>query len=388
MSRVNLANLLIKNGQFEPAREHLEQALRIDCNFRPAHAGLAFVLPRLGELELAARHGRIAFRRQCIVGAADRGDHGEGSPIPVLELIYTRGGNVRIQSFLNNRIFQRHLVAAEFYDPAMPLPPHRLVVNAIGDADLAGAALEGAAALLAHTDAPVINPPSAVMATGRAAIARRLKAVGGVRTARTEMVDRELLAAPDAVTRLAGLGFAFPLLLRSPGFHGGEHFVRLESPEELPQALEALPGRELLAMEYLDARGLDGKCRKYRAMMIDGQLYPLHCAVSRHWKIHFFSADMADSPEHRAEDAAFLADMPAVLGPRVMSALHSIQSALGLDYGGIDFGVDRRGNLLVFEANATMVILPPGADAKWNYRRPAVERVCRAVHAMLIARVN
>jgi hypothetical protein len=123
-------------------------------------------------------------------------------------------------------------------------------------------------------------------------------------------------------------------------------------------------------------------------MMIDEQLYPLHCAVSRHWKIHFFSADMADSPEHRAEDAAFLADMPTVLGPRVMAALHSIQSALGLDYGGIDFGVDRQGNLLVFEANATMVILPPGSDAKWDYRRPAVERVCRAVHAMLMARAK
>jgi glutathione synthase/RimK-type ligase-like ATP-grasp enzyme len=385
MSRVNLANLLIKNDQFGQARAHLEEALAIDPNFDPAHAGLAFVLSRLNEPELAARHGRIAFRQQCIVGAPYRGD---GEPIPVLELISTRGGNIRVEAFLSDRIFQRYLVAAEFYDPAMPLPPHRLVVNAIGDADLSGAALVGATALLANTTAPVINPPSAVMATGRAAIAQRLKAVDGVRTARTEMVDRELLAAPDAAARLAEFGFAFPLLLRSPGFHGGEHFLRLESPEELPQALEALPGHELLAMEYLDARGLDGKYRKYRVMMIDGQLYPLHCAVSRHWKIHFFSADMADSPEHRAEDAAFLADMPTVLGPRVMAALHSIQSALGLDYGGIDFGVDRQGNLLVFEANATMVILPPGSDAKWDYRRPAVERVCRAVHAMLMARAK
>jgi glutathione synthase/RimK-type ligase-like ATP-grasp enzyme len=385
MSRVNLANLLIKNDQFGQARAHLEEALAIDPNFDPAHAGLAFVLSRLDEPELAVRHGRIAFRRQCIVGARYRGD---GQPIPVLELISTRGGNIRVEAFLSDRIFQRYLVAAEFYEPAMPLPPHRLVLNAIGDADLSGPALAGAAALLANTTAPVINPPAAVMATERAAIAQRLKAVGGVRTARTEMVDRELLAAPDAGTMLLELGFVFPLLLRSPGFHGGEHFVRLESPEELPQALEALPGHELLAMEYLDARGLDGKYRKYRAMMIDEQLYPLHCAVSRHWKIHFFSADMADSPEHRAEDAAFLADMPTVLGPRVMAALHSIQSALGLDYGGIDFGVDRQGNLLVFEANATMVILPPGSDAKWDYRRPAVERVCRAVHAMLMARAK
>jgi hypothetical protein len=35
-----------------------------------------------------------------------------------------------------------------------------------------------------------------------------------------------------------------------------------------------------------------------------------------------------------------------------------------------------------------MVILPPGAEAKWDYRRPAVERVCKAVHAMLMDRAH
>ncbi len=97
---------------------------------------------------------------------------------------------------------------------------------------------------------------------------------------------------------------------------------------------------------------------------------------------------MTDSAEHRAEDAAFLADMPAALGPRAMAALKAIQTALGLDYGGIDFGIDKNGNVLLFEANATMAILPPGADAKWDYRRPAVERVCRAVRAMLVRRAK
>jgi hypothetical protein len=342
-------------------------------------------LPRLGETEQASRHGRIAFQGRCLVGTQYRGD---AMPITVLELISTRGGNVRIQNFLSSQIFQRYLVTAEFYDAGTPLPPHQLVVNAIGDADVAGAALEGASALLAYTTAPVINPPAAVLATGRAAVARRLAATPGVVTARTATVDRDLLAGPDVLTSLAEMGFAFPLLLRSPGFHGGEHLLRLETSDELPAALDALPGRELLVMRYLDARGADGKFRKYRAMMIDGRLYPLHCAVSRHWMIHYFSAEMEDYPEHRAEDAAFLDNMHAVLGPRVMAALEAIQAALGLDYGGIDFGVNAAGDLLLFEANATMVILPPGADARWDYRRPAVERACRAVHAMLVARAG
>jgi tetratricopeptide (TPR) repeat protein len=385
MSRVNLANVLIKQDQHDLAREQLERALGLDPNFRPAHAGLAFILPRLGEPEQAAWHGRIAFQGRCLVGSQYRGD---GKPISVLELISTRGGNVRIQNFLSNRFFQRYLVTAEFYDASTPLPPHQLVVNAIGDADVAGAALEGARALLAHTTAPVINPPAAIQATGRAAVAQRLATILGVVTARTATVDRDLLAKPDALASLAKMGFAFPLLLRSPGFHGGEHFLRLETLEDLPAALDALPGRELLVMQYLDARGADGKFRKYRVMMIDGKLYPLHCAVSRHWKVHYFSAEMEDYPEHRAEDAAFLDNMPSVLGSRAMAALEAIQAALRLDYGGIDFGVNADGDLLLFEANATMVILPPGEDSRWDYRRPVVERVCRAVHAMLVARAG
>jgi len=385
MSRVNLANVLIKDDEHQQARLHLEHALTIDANFRPAHAGLAFVLPRLGETELATWHGRVAFQGQCLVEAKYRGD---AIPIRVLELISTRGGNVRIQNFLNDRIFQRSLVTAEFYDPAMPLPPHQLVVNAIGDGDVAGAALAGAEALLAQTRAPVINRPAAVLATGRAAIARRMSEAPGVVTARTATVSKGLLDSPQAEAALHQLGFGFPLLLRSPGFHGGEHFLRLDSSAELPAALESLPGQELLVIQYLDARSNDGKIRKYRAMTIDGRLYPLHCAVSRDWKIHYFSAEMADNAEHRVEDAAFLADMPRVLGPRAMAALYAIQNALDLDYGGVDFGIHRDGDLLLFEANATMAILPPGAEAKWDYRRPAVERVCRAVHAMLMGRAG
>ena len=385
MSRVNLANLLVKDEQFEPAREQLMQALDIQIDFLPAHAGLAFVLSRLGEPELGALHGRVAFADKCCVEGRFRGT---GAPIRVLELISTRGGNVRIQNFLSDRRFQRFVIPAEFRDPKAPLPEHDLVVNAIGDADLARPALAGAAALLRQTTAPVVNPPSAVLATGRAAVAQRLGVIPGVRTARMAAIDRNLLAAPHAVTVLTERGFSFPLLLRSPGFHGGENFLKLDSADDLPTAVQALPGRELLAIEYLDAFWPDGKARKYREMTIGGKLYPLHCAVSHHWKIHYFSAEMAEFPDHRAEDAAFLADMPGVLGPKAMRALHAIQDALALDYGGIDFGIGRNGDLLVFEANATMVILPPGDDERWNFRRPAVECACQAVHEMLVAKAR
>ena len=62
----------------------------------------------------------------------------------------------------------------------MPLPPHEVVFNAIGDADLAAPALAAAQSLLALTTAPVINLPSAVLATGRADHARLSRMPGVV----------------------------------------------------------------------------------------------------------------------------------------------------------------------------------------------------------------
>jgi len=71
-----------------------------------------------------------------------------------------------------------------------------------------------------------------------------------------------------------------------------------------------------------------------------------------------------------------------------MAALEAIEKTLGLDYGGIDFGLNTQGDILLFEANATMAIVPPGADKRWDYRRPAVERICRAVGKMLLGRAR
>jgi len=197
-------------------------------------------------------------------------------------------------------------------------------------------------------------------------------------------LPRALLSAPDAATTLARHGFEFPLLIRTPGFHTGRHFLRVETLAELPAALAELPGEDLTVLRYLDARGRDGKVRKYRVMMIDGALYPLHAAVSSQWKIHYFTADMAENPEHRAEDAEFLDNMPGVLGARGMAALAEIRGRLGLDYAGIDFGLSATGEILLFEANATMVVNPPEPGEKWAYRRPAIERIHAAVRRMLM----
>jgi hypothetical protein len=381
MAHVNLGNLFLESGELAAAREHYEAALSIDSGFAEAHQGLGNLLAELGHEEAAAQHQRLGNRDRRPTELPYRG---EAEPVSLLLLTSGRRGDVPIRHLLDDKVFRTFVVLPNVYDPDAPLPGHQLVFNAIGDADLCNQALDRAVTLMDRTFAPVINAPAAVLRTGRAANARRLAEVPGVVAPVIANLSRATLAGADACDALARKGLEFPLLLRAPGFHNGQHFVFVESADGLAAALTEIPGDELTAIQYLDARGSDGRHRKYRVMMIGGWLYPLHLAISPTWKIHYVTADMAENAEHRAEEARFLEDMPGVLGPRAMGALTEIQDVLGLDYAGIDFGLNAAGDILLFEANATMTVLPPERDRRWDYRRSAVQRIEDAVRKMLM----
>ena len=68
------------------------------------------------------------------------------------------------------------------------------------------------------------------------------------------------------------------MLVRAPGYHTGEHFTRVDEPALLREAVAALPGRDVLAIEFADTRRPDGAWTKYRVMVVDGTPYPLHLA--------------------------------------------------------------------------------------------------------------
>ncbi|MGD0106104.1 MAG: tetratricopeptide repeat protein [Rhodopila sp.] len=365
VAHVGYAYLLSEAGDAAAARSHYQAALAGDPDLPQAHQGLARVLTELGEN--AGEHWQKGFAGHAVV---QRRYRGSGAGIPLLLLVAAVGGNVPTQHWIDDRVFAVTAVYADFFDAADALPPHAIMVNAIGDADLCGIALANAERIAARTTAPVINPPAAVRATGRETNARRLADVPDVITPRISPLSQ------DSVPR-------FPLLLRAPGFHTGQFFIRVETEDALPGAAASLPCNDPLAIEYFDTRGPDGLARKYRVMFIGGALYPLHLAISADWKVHHFTASMAGNPAFRAEERRFLGDMPAILGDRAMTALARIEATLGLDYAGVDFALRPDGSLLLFEANATMAIMPPEADPIWNYRRPAASSALAAARRLL-----
>lgn len=373
-AHANLGFMFLRGGALDEARTLYQAALRLDPQHADAKRGLASVLAQSGSstAEIQAAGGG----ENAISVIPYRGN---GTPARVALLVSLGSGNVHIEKLLDDRTFEITKVVVELFDPATPLPSGDLIFNAVGDADSCGEALVKAQRLVG-SEQRVLNHPARVLATTRENTAQILSGVQGAMAPKIARLARASLSEAR--------GFSFPLLLRSPGHHTGHHFVRVERPEDVASAAAQLPGEELYVIQYVDFASPDGKFRKYRVMFVDGKLYPLHLAVSNDWKVHYFSAQMAEFPEHRAEDQAFLERMDEVLGAEAVATLERIAATLGLDYAGIDFALGRNGEIVVFEANATMVIVEPAGDERWTYRKEPVRRVTSAVRKMLLSSLS
>jgi hypothetical protein len=85
---------------------------------------------------------------------------GRGAGIPIRLLVSVRDGNIPTHAWLDDRTYDITSIYTEFFPTDAPLPPHCLIANAIGEADLCPRALLAAEAIVARSAAPVINPPA------------------------------------------------------------------------------------------------------------------------------------------------------------------------------------------------------------------------------------
>ncbi len=169
--------------------------------------------------------------------------------------------------------------------------------------------------------------------------------------------------------------------MRPVGTHGGDDFEKVESPAELAAVLAKRPDTDRYLIEYVDYRSDDGYFRKYRFIFVDGQILPYHLAIGDGWKLHHDNTDMVNQRWMQQEEEAFLNDPAAVFSSVHDLALREIQQRIGLDYFGIDCGLDRSGNLVVFEVNASMLV--HDRNEEFPYKAPFVRRIKSAFEAML-----
>lgn len=384
-AHVNIGHIHLHLNDLPAAKHHFNIALEIKPDLAVAHQGLASIYQRQGDEKNACIHRNRGFGAQPLSTLPYRG---KSQPIQLLILASALEGNIPWQLLVDGNVFETTIIAVEYFDVALNIPAHDLIFNAIGDADLCHDALMIALQIVRHSPAPAINHPSAVLQTGRLTNVGRLNALPGVIVPRIAVLSQSEIVSGQALVNLGRNELKFPLLLRATGFHGGNYFLYVEDPDALQSAAKTLPGENLFAIEFLDSRSQDTLFRKYRVMFINGNLYPVHMAISAQWKVHYFSSDMGGNSGYRSEEELFLSDFSSFLGDAVISSLEQIRNILGLDYCGIDFGVISAGKILLYEANSTMVIHPPGREEQWNYRRTAIERALTAAKNMFLERAT
>jgi glutathione synthase/RimK-type ligase-like ATP-grasp enzyme len=362
----------------ESAIRHFEQAIVLNPDDADSRYWIGGVRQKTGNIDAAraayaaAEKIRPLVRRQAVTSPAD---------FRLLALYAPFGGNTPIQYLFKDATYDVDALA--FFGPGEPdissLGTIDVVINLISEADQGEAMLPAAARLAAKLGKPVVNAPAKILRTTRDAV---VDVLAGIPACRVPRILRLGAGADVSAAALAALlPFAFPVLARPAGTHGGDDFERIESPDELERFLARRPDADHYVIEYADYASSDGHFRKYRFIFVGDEILPYHLAIGNGWKVHHISTDMASQPWMQQEEAAFLANPAAIFSAAHYQALHAIRARFGLDYFGIDCGLDRNGNLIVFEVNASMLVHDDNAE--FPYKDPFTRAIKTAFGAML-----
>jgi tetratricopeptide (TPR) repeat protein len=370
-------------GDHGAAERWYRLMLMLDPDLAVAHQNLAAIHAARGELAEAdaCRQRAYAIQRVFI----------ETAETPLRQLLILcagRGaGNVPFETLLSTGRSDRIKYVIDFADEEedAQLPRFDLVFNAVGEPDVAATLAARLARFAARCGRPVLNEPVAVARTQRHLLPALGRDLDAVAVASCSRHDGSPPSRAELRRRLRRHGLALPVLARPAASHGGKGLVRCESLDALDQALREIDGAHYLTA-FHDVRSADGHWRKYRIVFVDRQPYAYHLAISSHWMVHYFSANMEAHAWKLDEERRFLDDPRAALGDTAMAAIAAIGRQLDLDYAGIDFTILPDGQLFVFEANATMLVHFERSGGALEHRNAHVQRIVDAFDRLLASR--
>lgn len=302
------------------------------------------------------------------------------------------GGQLSTKYWIDKRQFHVMLgnaVDETFGDTAAP--HFDVFFNAISDVDASPTALKGVDNFIAaHSPRQIINHPDALRRSQRHIVAGFARDTEGLWAGRTLRIPSEALANSDKVVSLIEAAMPYPILMRSAGTHTGSTLSLSADKASLAAALNALnPHTDAYATEFVDISDTSGVFQKIRCFFIDGQLYPVHNLRSHNWEVGRRGDRlqvMGREQWMRDDETHCLDRFDDYLGRDRLAALTQFMTKIGLEFCGVDFGIDPQGRVVIFEANPAMrhhydhVAVAP-------YIKPAHDRASAAFNQMLTRRV-
>ena len=270
-------------------------------------------------------------------------------------------------------------------------PDHDVAIFAIGESDQTRAALERLRGLSALWPRPMLNDSLAILDLSRDRLWRKLEGVPGLvvpPTARLSGGALMGLARGDRPLEQVLPGGAFPLIVRPVGSHAGQGLTRIDDAAALAAYVEQARLPMAYVSRFVDYASADGRWRKFRIAFIGGRPHLAHMAVGDHWMVHYLNAGMAESAEKRAEEAAAMAHFDAGFALRHVAAFAALHQRLGLDYFAIDCAETADGDLLLFEADVSMIVHALDPVDLYPYKQAPMAKLFTAFEWLLRARAG
>lgn len=256
--------------------------------------------------------------------------------------------------------------------PVTP-PVHALAFVAMAESQRNRSLLARLEQRMAHWPCRVINRPERIAGLTRDGVSTLLQGIPGLSVPPSRLVERDTLMACDD----------FPFIARPHDSHAGRDLVLLRSPQQTAGYLESLAEQQFYITPFVDYRSADGQYRKYRVVLIDGQPFLGHLAISSHWLVHYLNAGMDASAAKRAEEAACMAGFDTGFAVRHAPALQALHQRLGLEYLVIDCAELPSGALLLFEAGTAMSVHAMDDLLLYPYKQAAMHKIFAAFGRML-----
>ena len=242
------------------------------------------------------------------------------------------------------------------------LTGYKVLLNLITEPEANARSLENLKKLLRGVPGRVINRPEAVLRSTRDQVAQILSGIPGLIVPKAVRLN----GSKPAVARSAidKTGLTPPVILRQVGTHSGKIVGRFDRVDE---AMSALTPGDHVATQFVDFASSDGLYRKYRTFFIGERIVLRHMLVSDHWNVHAKdrSRFMAEHPDTVSEERALMESGDPFADVR--RVLEAVRERMPLDFFGMDYGVTQAGDVVLFEANATMSFFPFSPDPQFEY---------------------
>src|ERR1700676_779222 len=273
----------------------------------------------------------------------------------------------------------------------VPLPSHDVAIVIASDSEECRDALRIIDSVAPRWPRPMLNPPHLVCNLDRDKLHQLLRGIGDLDIPATLAVTRAQLSDVARSTLLfaeIAAELEFPVIIRPRGAHAGVGLAKLDDRAAIGGYLAERPEQEFFVSRFVDYASDDGLFRKYRIVVVDGRPYACHMAIADRWDIWYLNADMAFSESKRGEEETFMRTFDSAFATRHRTALAAMIDRIGLDYFTIDCAENKRGELLIFEADNTAVVHNMDSPEVFPYKPPQMCAIFEAFAAMLYRRAQ